>query len=517
MSKADFLRSGVLLIGLCIQGFGYTLYAQTSSFEEYRRNAHKQFEEYQTAKKREFEAYRTKVNKEFADFMSKAWPEYHTQPAMPAPELPEPPVPTVAPPEEKPLNEPFPFSKISPIVKSPEKPIPLLPNQEEGSATPQLSTPSSEPSTPKSDNEPVSPTMPSKSFEYYGQLCEVPFDNSLNFSLRSIDEKHVAQAWQSLAGDKSVATLKGCINLRDNLRLSDWGYIRLLEKFANSVFPNNINEARLLQMFLLTQSGYKVRIGRSGEKLILLVPYEETIYNFKYIPIKGQNYYIIDDNVDIGATYVYNHEFPGEKMSTLLISEQPQLPVLATNKRHLRSKFNSSIDLDMYVNKNLIDFYNDYPSGGNWNLNVKASLSDIAKQQLYPILKETISGKSELAAANILLHFVQTAFDYKTDEEQFGIERSFFPDENFYYPFNDCEDRAILFAVLVGDLIGLDTVLVYYPGHLATAVRFNESVSGDYFDVDGVKYIVCDPTYINAGVGKAMSIYKNSSAELIKI
>ena len=58
---------------------------------------------------------------------------------------------------------------------------------------------------------------------------------------------------------------------------------------------------------------------------------------------------------------------------------------------------------------------------------------------------------------------------------------------------------------------------MHYPGHLATAVHFNENASGDYFDVDGQKYIVCDPTYINAGVGQAMSMYKESNAELIKL
>lgn len=517
MSKANFLYYGSILICLYISGFDCTLYAQISSFEEYRRKAQQQFEEFKAAKQSEFEAYRARINKEFADFMSKGWPEFNAEPAIPAPSIPEPPTPKVAPPEEKPLNEPFPFSKISPIEETPEKPTPLLPEPEETSPTPQTPTPSSEPAKPIPEKEPETPILPSKSFEFYGQKCEVPFDNSLRFSLRGVDEKNVAQAWQGLSGDKSVATVKGCVNLRDNMRLSDWGYIRLLENFSNSVFPNNRNEARLLQMFLLTQSGYKVRIGRSGEDLILLVPCKETIYNYKYIPIRGLNYYITDKNVGTGPTYIYNREFPGEQMSSLFISEQPQLPLIPSPTRHLRSAFNPSIDFDISVNKNLIDFYNDYPLSSNWNLNAKASLSEEAKSKLYPILRENINGKGEVEAAGILLHFVQTAFDYKTDEEQFGIERSFFPDENFYYPFNDCEDRAILFAVLVKDLIGLDTVLVHYPGHLATAVHFNENASGDYFDVDGQKYIVCDPTYINAGVGQAMSMYKGSNAELIKL
>lgn len=35
--------------------------------------------------------------------------------------------------------------------------------------------------------------------------------------------------------------------------------------------------------------------------------------------------------------------------------------------------------------------------------------------------------------------------------------------------------------------------------------------------VDGKKYVVCDPSYINADVGMSMSRYKGSSAEIIKL
>ena len=34
----------------------------------------------------------------------------------------------------------------------------------------------------------------------------------------------------------------------------------------------------------------------------------------------------------------------------------------------------------------------------------------------------------------------------------------------------NCEDRAILFTRIVRDLLGLKCILIYYPGHLASAV-----------------------------------------------
>ena len=124
---------------------------------------------------------------------------------------------------------------------------------------------------------------------------------------------------------------------------------------------------------------------------------------------------------------------------------------------------------------------------------------------------------NELDAANLLLNYVQIAFEYKTDDEVWGRERAFFPEETLYYPYCDCEDRAILFSRLVSDLLGLEAILVHYPGHLATAVHFNTDVKGDYFEVDGKRYIVCDPTFFNAPVGKTMTTMDNRKATVYRI
>jgi hypothetical protein len=68
---------------------------------------------------------------------------------------------------------------------------------------------------------------------------------------------------------------------------------------------------------------------------------------------------------------------------------------------------------------------------------------------------------------------------------------------------------------LVRDLIGTDVVLIYYPGHLATAVGFKEEVNGDYLIYKNRRYTVCDPTYVNAPVGKTMPGMDNKEAQVI--
>lgn len=76
-------------------------------------------------------------------------------------------------------------------------------------------------------------------------------------------------------------------------------------------------------------------------------------------------------------------------------------------------------------------------------------------QSLLAQVNEQIRGCSEKEAVARILHFVQYAFDYATDGEQHGYEKPYFIEENFYYPKNDCEDRAILFAFLVRNVLGL--------------------------------------------------------------
>ena len=134
---------------------------------------------------------------------------------------------------------------------------------------------------------------------------------------------------------------------------------------------------------------------------------------------------------------------------------------------------------------------------------------------MYPILTAAIEGLSEKDAVNKLLNFVQTAFEYEYDDRVWGEDRAFFAEETLYYPYADCEDRAVLFSRLVRDIIGLNVVLLYYPGHLAAAVEFNEEVLGDYLLYGNSKYIVCDPTYIGAPVGRTMPNMNNTEAQII--
>lgn len=137
---------------------------------------------------------------------------------------------------------------------------------------------------------------------------------------------------------------------------------------------------------------------------------------------------------------------------------------------------------------------------------------------LYPKLKELLKEKSEIEATNMLLNTLQTGLTYEYDDKVWGGDRAFFSEESLYYPYCDCEDRAILLTRLVRDVLGLNCLLVYYPGHLAAAIEYSDnSVKGDYITLDGRKYVIADPTYINAPIGCTMPGMDNATAKVIKL
>jgi hypothetical protein len=488
MKKIFLLLSA---LALCANGFAQN---QTDDFETFRKQSQQEFSNYKAKRDKEFNDFRDKYNAEFAEFMRKGWEDFRAFQGIPVPKMPEPKVPPKADPNKKPTGDPIPFSEVTPTPAppvAPPQPVAPIP----------------------------APPVPAKQqfvFSFYNTECKVGLEPSQKITLADVSEESIADAWEALSDSRYNAAINDCLALRKQLKLCDWGYIQLVKEMSEKFCGGGANEAVLLQMFILTQSGYKVRIARSGNRLALLVPSKQMMYEYSFLEIDGIKYYVMDKTLKGQSFYMCNQEFPKEQFVSLHLN-QPNFNVAQTSRRTFASKRYPDVRVSVETNKNLINFYNAYPVNADWNLYAGASLSEQVKRDLYPALKKSIAGKSEAEAANILINFVQTAFEYQTDDEQFGYERPLFADETFFYPASDCEDRSILYSVLVRELLGLEVVLLHYPGHLATAVRFTENVQGDYLIVEGKKFVVCDPTYIGANIGRAMEQYKNTNAKVVKI
>lgn len=453
------------------------------TFNDYLKARQEGFNRYQQQKEGDFDAFRRQANAQFAAKMAEAWQMFDMEPPMPNPTEPDPVTPLVRDNEPPVPNLPIiPGTTIAPRPKEPVKPQP-------------------QPALP----EPREPQGPWFNFSFYGTPCKVRLDNSLKFKLNKIDEKSVADVWQQLSGQASDALVADCFRLIDEMNLCDWAAIKLFKAIGDAYYGKGTNEATLMQMYLLTQTGFKARIGRMDDYLVVLIPFDGPVYGIPFYKRNGEAYYNITGKKSESGCYIYQEAFPQEKTASL----RPTLPVLAENwitSRTFTAKKYPTMSVQTKLNRNLLDFMDDYPQCRHDNF-VYAGLSESTKQAIYPTLRKAIEGKTIDEAANMLLNFMHTAFEYKSDMQQFGYEKLYFGDESFWYPFNDCEDRAVLYGIFVRDLLGIDVVLLEYPNHLSTAIALPQEVNGSCLVLDGKRFLLCDPTYIGSNIGEMSSKY----------
>ena len=407
-------------------------------------------------------------------------------------------------PEKKPVVEVVeaePEAERTPVVEADRRPEPA--------AEPRLPV-SSTPTSPLYRGE------SGRSKIVYGGLAFY-LNNSLNrkCSLNGLNENAIADAYEALCNSDYKPLLADCAQIRKDLRLNDWGVFTLVRQVADT-YCGTANESIVMQQFLLNDMGYKARMARKAteDKMMLFVATDCSIYAHPYITLNGQNYYNLSGNNEQCQFYMCQKDSPKAKNSVgMQLKEAPLFPGTVVSSTHQAKGSAARVTVD--VPKALMDFYKDYPQC-DYSVYFNAPVNAAMENRILSSLAPLVQGRNEADAANILINFVQTAFQYQTDGQQFGYEKPFFVEELFYYPYSDCEDRAMLFSYLVRKLLGLDVVLLDYPEHIATAVRFNGNVSGDYLMVNGRKYIVCDPTYIGASIGMTMPRYKTVSAKVLK-
>ena len=444
---------------------------------------------------------------------------------------PEPPAAKPATPTAKPTT---PATKPTTPTLKPATPTvkPATPTAKPASPTAKPTTPAAKPATPTSPTTPpavvpvptAKPSAPMSALykessekqmiNYCGQRIYV--DKSLKgvCSIGNMREKAVADAYEAMCKADYKPLLADCRQLKKDLKLNDWGVFLFVRDVSNALCAD-AHASVVMQQFLLNELGYKSKMARRADRdqMLLFVATDCKMYGRPYFTKDGLNYYNLTSD-ETCQFYMCQEDSPKAKSSIdMQITNAPLLNSGMVNSVHKNGAGTVAVSVD--VPKSLMLFYKSMPQC-DYSVYVNAKVNPAVADRLLSSLAPIVEGKSETEAANLLINFVQTGFKYATDQEQFGYEKPFFVEELFYYPYCDCEDRSVLYSYLVRNLLKLDVVLLDYPNHIATAVCFNENVSGDFVTVEGKKYIVCDPTYIGASIGKAMPQFKRVAAKVLK-
>lgn len=462
------------------------------------KDFHDEFESFRKEIHNDFDDFRRQCMEDYVDFLRNPWKEFEADAPVPKPKEDQ--VPPVVMPEE---DKDKPVDPKPVVIEEVVKPKPVEPQPK--------------PVEPIEEN-PVIQKM--HRFMFFGTEGKVRFDTSNKISLRGVSSNDIADGLKTLSSEAYDNMIIDCLNIRESHNLCDWAYLQMIKALAESLYGKSTNEAALLTGYIYLQSGYQMRYAMGDGRLYVLYATPHMVYEQETYFVSGVRYCGLEklpSRLSISDTV-----FPKEQCMSLYINTAQKFAERMSQHRTISSKRFPEVAVSVSVNQNLMDFYSTYPTsilGENvmtrWAMYANTPMQADVKNQMYGSLRKAIEGCNQLTAVNKLLNFVQTGFVYEYDNKVWGGDRAFFAEESLYYPYCDCEDRSILFTRLVRDLLGLKCILIYYPGHLASAVCFTEPVNGDYIQLDGKKYLVSDPTFIGASVGRTMTGMDNLSAKVI--
>ncbi|MAM86085.1 MAG: hypothetical protein CME36_02095 [unclassified Hahellaceae] len=333
--------------------------------------------------------------------------------------------------------------------------------------------------------------------------------------LTNADGDTLAAVWSALSASDHRAALQELQTQAGDLALGDWGTLQLCQHLLRKSDDNRRNAHC---WFLLNRLGYDLRVGYDGDSIFLLLPASIPVYGKSFVRLGNKQFYIVADSNrgDQSNRQIRAYErsskpdlrdFDLSLQTIMKASGNTRSLVVTGAAENGQSEIALAFDVGrsaLLATHPQIDlkWYFTAPPGAPTAESLSAALAP------------SLARLSEREAINHLLHFVQNSFAYQTDQEQFGEERYLLAEESLNYGVNDCEDRSILLAWLLHDLLALDVLVLDYPGHVALAVRTPVLKDDAIVVEDGKKYVVLDPTYIGADAGMVMPAVAAISPDL---
>ncbi|MFA7116684.1 MAG: hypothetical protein WC140_05600 [Bacteroidales bacterium] len=486
----------IIIFFIILIGISNSSYAQNKN--TYDRN--KAMEKFAKQRDKEFDDWRDAANAEFTNYLKESWAAFN----------------------------------VSMGVKDPIGPVPDKPEYYQGIKPLEVMTSHGLPASFNTVSPTIKPCGGISSYvsiekevchiNFFGIKKDIPYAKNMYLSNVENSENDVAKAWETLSKSNYRPTLESIHSIDKQCDLSDWARYQLIKSLTEAIYSKDkINERIVSQMFLLCQFKYKVKVGTADSYLVLLLPFVENIYHVPYIDIDGKNLSIFSYNKisSITSLYTYKKDFSASNQIVSLCNNKPMKLGNSDNYEIVDLPLWSKIlgrDVKIPINKSFIQFTLNYPQSDltTYHHSVVDGQTKkyILRQVKYQILKNKYSKKEAVA---FILKLIQNGFEYKTDYEMFGRSKPLFIEESIYYKANNCKDRVLIFSWLVKETVGLNTVMLLYPGHVSCGIEFDETVDGDYIMNNDKKYIICDPTFINAPIGSTMTKFIGEIPEIKEI
>ena len=535
-----------LVFALILTTLAFASYSQDDEYQKYLESQRKQYQQSVNAyqkdmqqRSQEMQEFIDKQNAEFADFMAKQWELYNEfakdQVEMDKPKPTKVPVATVNNDEKQFSSKEIQYTKEVELPKVTHATAVTIEKEDNNQYEQRVSV-----DAKGVNNVPMNDMERSKKLaidnsnnlllNFYGRQVNLHFDPKLRIKSSGIDEKNVSEYFKKIAKcQNETQALWGEIKgVADQFGLNEWGYFCLLRTLSEKVFTN-VNDRVMFCFYMLrNEGGFKTRIGRGKDSgnltLLIALDNSKQVYSYTFFRFDDDNkgnkvkYYCVYGGGKANEavySYSFSEQDAAKRQMTLDFTKNLNMGECNVN-RELKLTKDKTITLP--YNKSHIAYLDDVPMTV-FPIYFTTALPIESQKVLLNTFDQMKKDYTPTQFIGMLLHFVQTGFEYKTDEEQFGYEKYFYPEEVIGYPYCDCEDRSALFAWLVERYTNAKVIGLQYEGHVATAVYFgdNADVKGDGYMYGPKKYYVCDPTYINASIGMEMPQYKGKTPKVIKL
>lgn len=343
-------------------------------------------------------------------------------------------------------------------------------------------------------------------FDYFG--VELGFNLNREVVAPTQSSEKAIKKWIGQTSKWSNKTRESFSRLCREYNISGWAQLQLANTVAKKIHGADVSSVSALSWWLLSHDKVDVRLAYLEGKIVLLYHTKATVFGVSYLRLDLKPYYLFDrlgkkgGRISLKGIRTWPQSLSG-RVEVDLMKTSLALSKIETYKELVYRVGNRLDTLSLPRNSVQEKLWATYPL-------VEISVPfnhNLAKGQHTPlikVLKEKVKGMSEKDAVRFLLNLVQRSFKYETDDEQFGYENYFFPEEILSFKASDCEDRAVFFSYLIKYVVEIPVVLVDYPNHIGAAVSLSSGHQGTRFRHKGKVFYITDPTYLGADIGMEM-------------
>ncbi len=348
--------------------------------------------------------------------------------------------------------------------------------------------------------------------DMYGHMLE--FDeiniNISNIFCNGIAAQNIHQVVAEISQNSSVLITKmNAYAIQYNM--DDMAYLLMAKKYINKKFVGSgDNEKSILLYGILKMKNLDVVLTYNQNELTLYGRTNYWIDNVFYIQLQNKTYFDLSfSQVKAASTQqLFIDAGTGKELPIVVNTIAPPSFQAKQKKVVIPFEYDGfTYFFTAKTNLSLAEYYRELPTLDINTIYLNYGFSELLVNSLVKELKKAVSGMKQETAIDFLLKFTQLAFDYRSDEELYGQEKFSFPEETILNRYSDCEDKAILFATLSKQVLGLHTVALYYKDakHINIAIQNLGITANSSFIFDNKNYIICEPTIKGYKLGDNLS------------